>query len=135
MYGFALAGLAAFAGRLALPADGRRLLTPIVSAAASFIFLWLYEVWIQDVVAGPAVSSVSSEQASRRGAVRRIFAVEVALVSACLISAHVLVDLNWTTHGGLGAAVSLTGGLIAVVGCALALSSGLRRQVHASTPL
>ena len=120
--GTAVLGAGAFAVRIASGAGGRRLFVPIMVAAAALIFLWLYEVWAQQVITGPVVAGESRDL---RRVVRRIFAMEVLLVVVCLGTAHALLGLNWAANGTLGAAISLAGAVVGVVGCALALASGL----------
>ena len=102
--------------------SGRRLVMPIVFAAAALVFLWLYEVWAHQVITGPIVAG---DAGNLRRVVRRIFAMELLLVVACLGTAHALLNLDWATNGTLGAAISLAGGVVAVAGCALAVASEL----------
>lgn len=95
---------------------------PIVFAAAALVFLWLYEVWAHQVITGP---TVAGDEGNLRRVVRRIFAMELLLVVACLGTAHALLNLNWAVNGALGAAIALAGGVVAIAGCALAVASGL----------
>ncbi len=95
---------------------------PIVFAAAALIFLWLYEVWVHQTITGPIVAG---DEGDLRRVVRRIFAMELLLVVACLATAHALLNLNWAANGTLGAAISFAGGVVAIAGCALAVASEL----------
>ena len=120
--GTAVLGATAFAIRAASVVNGRRMFVPIVFAAAALIFMWLYEVWAHQVISGPIVAG---DAGHLRRVVRRIFAMELLLVVACLGTAHALLNINWAANGTLGAAIALAGGGVAVAGCALAVASGL----------
>ena len=120
--GAALLGATAFVVRASSGADDRRMFVPVMFAAAALVFLWLYEVWAHQVITGPIVDG---DAGTLRRIVRRIFAMELLLVAVCLGTAHALLDFNWAADGVLGAAISLTGGVVAIAGCALALTSGL----------
>jgi hypothetical protein len=85
------------------------------------MFVLLYETWIQQVATGPAVSGDTRD---RKRLVRRIFAVETALVITTLAVAHAVLDLNWSNHDTLAATLCLIGGAAGIAGCALALASG-----------
>ncbi len=127
MYGVGLAGVVAFAVRVATPGADRRLLVPLTLAFAAVVFLWLYEVWIQQLVSGPATPEGQAPGTCQRF-IRGVFAMEAALVAGCLTAAHLLLDLDWNASGAYGAVVSLTAGVLAVAGCALALSSDLTQR-------
>jgi hypothetical protein len=130
--GVVLAGLAAFLWRLAAPFADRRLLAPATFAAAAAILFWLYEVWIHEVVTGPAVPAAEVDlEAARRRCARRLYAVELTLVTVLLGLAHALLDLDWTAHARWGATAILVAGLFGVAGCALAISSDLGRRRYA----
>ena len=103
---------------------------PITFAAATLIFLWLYEVWAHQVITGPIVAGDAGDL---RRVVRRIFAVELVLVVTCLAVAHALLNLNWAANATLGAAISLAGSGVAIAGCALAVTSGLVGRRYEST--
>jgi hypothetical protein len=126
----AVVGATAFVIRASSVVPGRQMLGPNVFAAAAVVFLWLYEVWAQQVITGPLVADDARDL---RRIVRRIFAMELLLVVVCLGTAHALLDLNSAANGKLRAAIALGGGAIGIVGCALALASGLvgRRYVTA----
>jgi hypothetical protein len=119
--GTAVLGATAFVVR-ASSAASDRMFMPITFAAAALIFLWLYEVWAHQVITGPIVAG---DAGHLRRVVRRIFAMEVLLVVACLGTAHALLNLNWAANGTLGAAIALAGGVVGIAGCALAVASGL----------
>jgi hypothetical protein len=120
--GTAILGATAFVVRAASGGGDRRMLVPIVFAAGALIFLCLYEVWLHQVITGPIVDG---EARHLRRVVRRIFAMELLLVVACLGTAHALLNLNWAANGTLGAAISLAGSVVGITGCALAVASGL----------
>jgi hypothetical protein len=122
-------GVAAFAVRAVLAAAPREWPVPGSFAAASVAFLWLYEVWMRDLVAGPITGREGDEDARRRS-IRLVFMAELVLTTSCLVVAHGLLDLNWNRHPGMGAALSFTGALVAIVGCALALASGLAHRTY-----
>jgi hypothetical protein len=130
VYAVGLIGVAAFAVRLASLAAGRRLLVPVTLAAASVVFLWIYEVWIQGLVSAPTMSEEHPAR-TRQRFIRGVFAMEAALVVACLTAAHLLLDLDWRANAAFGALISLTTGALGVVGCALAVSSDLARREYA----
>jgi hypothetical protein len=121
-YAIVIIGLTLFVLRLFSPDSERQLLVPSVYAFASLPFLLLYEVWIQQVTTGPAIS-VETSSARTRQLVRRIFAAELILVIVCVAVGHVLLGLSWTEHGTFGATLGLVAGVIGIIGCALALSS------------
>ena len=118
--GTAVLGATAFVVR-ASSAVSDRMFLPIMFAAAALVFLWLYEVWAHQVINGPIVAG---DAGNLQRVVRRIFAMEVLLVVACLGTAHALLDLNWATNGTLGAAIGLAGAIVGIAGCALAVASG-----------
>lgn len=120
--GTAVLGATAFVLRASSVVSGRRIFVPVMFAAASLIFLWLYEVWAHQVITGPIVAGGEGDQ---RRLVRRIFGMELLLVVVCLGTAHALLNFNWAMNAALGAAISLAGGVVAIAGCALALSSEL----------
>ena len=118
--GTAVLGATAFVVRTSSVIGSRPLVMPIVFAAAALIFLWLYEVWAHQLITGPIVAG---DEGHLRRAVRRIFAMELLLVVACLGTAHALLGLNWSANSTRGAAIALAGGGVAVAGCALAVAS------------
>jgi hypothetical protein len=120
--GTAILGVTAFVVRASSVASDRPMFKPIMFAAAALVFLWLYEVWTHQVITGPIVAGDAGDL---RRVVRRIFAMELLLVVACLGTAHALLDLDWAENGTLGAAIALAGGVVGVAGCALAVASGL----------
>ena len=130
-YALTLAGIVAFVIRTTRPLAHRQLLVPAVFVFASTMFVLLYETWIQHVATGPAVSG---EMYERARLVRRIFAVEIALVVTTLGVAHAVLDLNWSTHDSLAATLCLVGGGVGIAGCALALASGLIGRRYQPAP-
>jgi hypothetical protein len=120
--GTAVLGAAAFVVRASSAGSDRPMFVPIMFAAAALIFLWLYEVWMHQVITGPIVAG---DAGNLRRFVRRIFAMELLLVVACLGTAHTLLNFDWAANGTLGAAIALAGGVVAIAGCALAVASGL----------
>jgi len=132
-YCLVLGGIVEFINRVAVPNPHRQLLVPVVFVFASTMFVLLYETWIQQVATGPAVDG---EAPDRRRLVRRIFAVETALVITTLGVAHAVLDLNWTTQDTLAATLCLVGGAAGIAGCALVLASrvtGRRYQTAQKT--
>lgn len=124
------AGLATFVARLATPAGPRQLLVPVMFAGAAAVFLWLYEVWIRDLLSGPAVAGSPGDDEGRRRRIRRVLGIETVLTGTCLVVANVLVNVDWETDAGAGSATLFAGALVAIVGCALALASGLERRSY-----
>jgi len=122
--GTAALGATAFVVRAASIVNGRRMFMPIMFAGAALVFLWLYEVWGHQVITGPILAP---DARNLRRVVRRIFAMELLLVGACLGTAHALLTFD-SANSTLGAAIALAGGIVAVAGCALALASGLVGQ-------
>jgi hypothetical protein len=125
-----VAGLAAFAWRLMVPAPQRRLLVPVSFALFSAVFLWLYEMWLRQVALAGETSEAGHADRRRHNAARRVFTVEVVLVGGFLVLAHALLDLDWQSHTIWGASGALAGAGLGVVGCALALSSTLAQREY-----
>jgi hypothetical protein len=123
--GVALIGLALLVARLTDAPAGRRALAPIGFALAALVFLWLYEVWLRQLVTGPFVPNVTELEPLRRRLVHLVFYIELALVTVLLGAAHALLDLDWTIYGVWAAGITLTAALAGVVGCAFAVSSEL----------
>jgi hypothetical protein len=127
-YGAAVVGASAFVGRASSVAIDREMVMPVTFAAAALIFLWLYDVWAHQVTTGPIVAGNAGDL---RRVVRRIFAMELLLVVVCLSTAHAMLTLDPAASGVLRAAIALAGGMVAIAGCAVALTSALvgRRYV------
>jgi hypothetical protein len=124
-------GFATFAWRVTVPSNvDRRLFLPILFALAASIFLWLYEAWIHQLVTGPLQPDSPDSSDARRRSIRFVFTMELVLVTGFLAVGHALLDLDWVANGGWGAVVAAAGGLLGVVGCALALSSDLAVRRH-----
>ncbi|MFN7976431.1 MAG: hypothetical protein U0166_29540, partial [Acidobacteriota bacterium] len=121
-FALVLPGLAAFALRLVEPAAGRRLLVPCGMALAAGVFLFLYESWIRQEVLGPG------DDLRRRARVRAVHRGEVALCTACLLVAHLLLDVDWALHPSLALGASLAGGVAGVIGCAMCVGSELGQR-------
>jgi hypothetical protein len=127
-FGLFVIGGALFAWRVTLPTiHDRRLFLPIGFALVASVFLWLYETWIHQLVTGPEAPGAgdASPVEQRRSSIHVVFATELVLVGGFFALAHALLDLNWTANGGWGAFAGVVGGLLGVLGCALALSSDL----------
>jgi hypothetical protein len=129
-YGIAAAGIATFVARALAPAAGRQLMQPVFFAAIALIFLCLYERWIHELITGPCVAVDGVAAGVPRRSIRGVFGMEVALLTGCLGAAHALLDLNWQVQGILGAVIVLVTTVLAIVGCALALSSDLLRRTY-----
>jgi hypothetical protein len=123
-------GLLVLAWRLTLPVAGRELYVPLGFALGAAAFLFLYEVWIAGLVSGPQVGSDAGDVQRRVRFVRVVQAIEVGLVTIMIAVTHVLLDIDPAARGGLTAAVSLSGAVVAIAGCALALSSDLMRRQY-----
>jgi hypothetical protein len=126
LFGVTIAGLALFAWRVAAPSGvDRRLFLPVACALIAAVFLWLYEVWIHNLVTGPAVVDSADSDTARRRSIRIVFATEASLVVGFLVLAHSLLDLDWIAAGAWAVIMLVTGAVLGVIGCALALSSDL----------
>ena len=121
------AALAVFTWRLLTPFADRRLLVPVMFAAGSAVFTWLYEVWMRDLVSGAHVVGGDIEL-NRRLRIRLVFAAEATLAVMCLGVAHALLNLNWVQDAAWGTGLAIAGAVVGVVGCALAVSSELARR-------
>lgn len=108
---------------------GNRLLAPAAFILASPVFLWLYEVWMRNVISGEAdVAGKRDADARRRRRVRQILTAEGILVIGLAAIGHALLGLDRTEHGVQMAIGTVTGSLLAILGCALAVSSDLARR-------
>jgi hypothetical protein len=126
LFASTIAGLASFAWRVTtLASNDRRLFLPVLFALIGPVFLWLYEVWIRDLVAGPVTLDPSDADRQRRRWIRLVFASELILVTGFLALAHGLLDADWTARGEWASIVAVGGGVLGVIGCSLALSSDL----------
>ena len=74
---------------------------------------------------GPAVHDSGDAESARRRLIRRVFALETVLVFGLLALAHGLLDVDWIVTGAWAGTLSAIGGVLGVIGCALALSSEL----------
>jgi hypothetical protein len=130
-YCTAILGVAVFVIRALRNASDTPLFVPVVFAAGTLTFLWLYEVWVHQVATGPVVAG---DARSLRGTVRRIFAMEAVLILVCLGTAHALLSLDSDAAAPIRAAVSLVGSVVAITGCALAVASALIGRRYEVTP-
>jgi hypothetical protein len=106
-----------------------RLLMPAALILAGPVFLWLYEVWMRNEIAGGAdVAGEREADARRRRRVRQILTAEGILVIGLAAIGHALLGLDRTEHGVQVAIGAFAGSLLAIMGCALALSSDLARR-------
>ncbi len=128
-----IAGLGLFAQRLATPFAGRQPLVPIVFALSAPLFLLLYETWMKELATGARTADEKLE-AHRRRMVRRVFGVEVLLVSTLLCVGHALLNANWVAEGILISAAIVGAGCLGIVGCALALSSKFIQRSYTIAP-
>jgi hypothetical protein len=95
------------------------------------VFLWLYETWIGGLVTGPAVAGAGDADRTRRRSIRLVFAAECILVAGFVALAHLSLDLDWSRTGAWHAIALTSGGLLGVLGCALALASDLGTRRYA----
>ena len=133
VYAATIVGLGVFAMRLATPVDGRNLVVPVVFALSAPTFLMLYEVWMKELATGGRAADVTQD-AQRQRIVRKVFGVEVLLVSTLLGVAHALLNANWETQGAWISAAIVGAGCVGIVGCALALSSSLTKRSYTIAP-
>ena len=112
-------------------ASRQQILVPSAFALAAVAFLFLYEVWMRDLVAGPIIAPDGTS--ARRVLVRRVFIVELVLVAMSVGSAHTLLGMDWTRPGVLGALVTFVSAIVAVLGCGLALASGHVQRRYAAS--
>jgi hypothetical protein len=128
-YAIVFAGTAAFVARAIAVSARQDIMVPAAMALAAVAFLFLYEVWIRDLVAGPVLAS--ENPTSRRTLIRHVFAAELGLVAVSVASAHALLGVDWTRPGALTVIVTFVSAMIAVLGCGLALASDLVQRRYA----
>jgi hypothetical protein len=128
-----IAGLGVFAKRLAMPVSGRNLLVPVVFALSAPVFLMLYEIWMKELATGGRAQGDSLD-AQRLRIVRKVFGVEVLVVSTLLGVAHAILNADWLTQGAWVFAAMLGAGCVGIVGCALPLSSSLIKRSYTIAP-
>lgn len=134
LYGLTMVALGLFVWRLAQPSPvDRRLLVPVACSVSAIAFLWLYEIWIRDLVAGP-VTPEALESEQRRRKIRWVFFMECLLTTAFLGLAHSVLDIDWTTAGWMPLVVVAVGGGLGVIGCALVLSADLGSSRYKIVP-
>ena len=74
-------------------------LVPYALAVAGIAFLFLYEAWMRDLVAGPIIPPDGTP--ARRALIRHVFTVELVLIGTSVASAHTLLGVDWTRPGVL----------------------------------
>jgi hypothetical protein len=122
-------GLLALGWRIdGVPSD--RLLMRVSFILSAPVFLWLYEVWMRNEIAGQAGAGGDERVADerRRRRLRQIWMVEVILVAGLTGVGHALLGLDWIQQSAQVTVGTITGALLGVTGCALALSSDLTRR-------
>jgi hypothetical protein len=106
---------------------------PLGLALAGTVFLLLYGAWLRDesreaqpLEASPRADIEALDRRQRR--TRAIFVAQLVLVAVFFASALVL--SNWSNPIGfpMGVLSLLAAGLVGVLGCALAMSSGVGRR-------
>jgi hypothetical protein len=108
---------------------------PLGLAFVGTVFLLLYGAWLSEESHGaqPLEGSPQTDIEALRRRQRRtraIFVAQVVLVAVSFAASLILSHLNWSNPTGfrIGALVSLVAGLVGVLGCTLALSSGVSRR-------
>lgn len=127
-YLIAAIGVSALVWRLSTPLAHRQLFVPLMFAGAAIVFLWLYEVWIANLVRDPAMPGENEQR--RATAIRLVYAGELALVTIGMGLAHALLDAYWPLQAAASVTLSLVGALAGVIGCAFAVASDLTRRSH-----
>jgi hypothetical protein len=125
-------GLALFAIRVAAPVSQRQLTVPLVFAIAAPLFLMLYETWMKELATGGRTGD--DDDAQRQRLVRKVFGVEVVLVSTLLGVSHALLNLNWSNEPFWVTGAIVVTGCAGIVGCALALSSKFIQRSYTIAP-
>ena len=128
-----IVGLGVFAMRLATPVPGRNLVVPIVFALSTPLFLMLYEVWMKELATGGRAADDDLDE-QRQRIIRKVFGVEVLLVTIPLGVAHALLNANWDTQGAWVSVAIVVAGCVGIVGCALALSSSFIKRSYTIAP-
>ncbi|MGB7623079.1 MAG: hypothetical protein WBN92_12075 [Terriglobia bacterium] len=108
-----------------LPSSNRRLLVPVAFVLFAPVFLWLFETWMRAEACGGRVAVVAGDESRIKHRVRGIYALESIVTFGFMGLSHALLNLDWSMHGAWGVAGALAGGILGVVGCALAVSSDL----------
>jgi hypothetical protein len=133
VYAGTIVGMVLFAIRFATPVAGRHSLVPAVFALSTPLFLMLYETWMKELATGGRAADDNLDS-QRQRVVRKVFGVEVLLVSTLLGAAHALLNANWETQGAWVSAVIVAAGCVGIVGCALALSSSFLKRSYTIAP-
>jgi hypothetical protein len=134
LLGATVTGVALFVWRLSVtsPAD-RRVFVAVGFALIALVFLCLYEIWIHQLATGPTVADADDVDRTRRLSIRRVFVAEFILVTSFLALAHGLLDAH-SVKSGWATVAELSGALLAVVGCGLALASDLSTRQYLVAP-
>ena len=132
LWALAGVGVLTFVLRAMTDDASRQYLVPTVFIAASVIFMWLYEVWMRDLVSRPVIAGSADDEPARRRDIGGVFVAEVVLALTSLGVGHALLDLDWSRHGTAGGWLTAFGGLIGILGCALTLASTLARRDFAT---
>jgi amino acid transporter len=107
-----------------------RLFVPMSFILGAVVFLWLYEAWMREEISGDGSVGLHPPdvEAGRRRRVRQIFAMEVILVAGLLGAGHALLGLDWAEETLRVTLATVSGAVLGVIGCALAVSSELNRR-------
>jgi hypothetical protein len=111
-----------------------RPMMPVTFILSTPVFLWLYEAWMRDEISGQASVGDDEHTADdrRRRRIRQILLMEAILTAGLIGVGHSLLGLDWTQHGVPVILGVITGSILGVTGCALALSSDLNRRRYRS---
>ena len=124
-------GCAVLTWRALVPGALDRPLVPLGFAGAAVVFLCLYHVWLRELVERPVIAAATNDDDERHRTIHMVFAAQLVLVGVCVGVANATLGLDWTVSGTTGATLAFGGGLICVVGCALAVASPLGRREYA----
>lgn len=84
---------------------------------------------------GGRAADVAGDESRLKRRVRGIYALESIVTFGFIGLSHALLNLDWSMHGAWGVAGALAGGILGVVGCALAVSSDLGTRRYRSADL
>jgi hypothetical protein len=130
-YVVAAAGSAVFVLRWLQPVANRRVFVPLTFLAAAWVFAALYDAWMREEVSGgQAEGGQDPARIERR--LRAIQIAQLVLVAGQAIGACIVVGFDWTRNADAAMAVALVGGVLGVLGCAYALSSGFTGRRYRS---
>jgi hypothetical protein len=115
-----------------LPGDRRPWLALALTACA-LVFLALYAIWMQEeVIAAPLAGRDADRDAQDRAErVRRVYAAQVVIVVALLSVGEIFarVDRSGDHAHVIVTCAGAIGGLVGILGCAYALSSGFTTRL------